>query len=253
MQRHAHRHFTAYIITAVLYGLTVFLIYYSQTHKFVSSQKPKESVIQMSLSQFVPPAPPTPIIEKIEEPIPVEPILEPEPVVEKEIEEEPEVIKEVIPEPVVEKKTITPVKKIVKKEEKPKKKVVKKKKETKKTTKKKEVKKKKKRQTASRQASRKQNQSSTAEKNKFWNTLRRKIDKKKSYPHIAKKRGMEGIINVKFTILRNGNVGNISVNGPKIFHNSARQAVKKAFPINVQESPVSLPTSINIKLRYQLR
>ena len=250
MQRHAHRHITAYIITTVFYGLTVFLIYYSQTHKFVSTQKPKESVIQMSLSQFVPPAPPTPIIEKIEEPIPVEPILEPEPVVEKEIEEEPEVIKEVIPEPVVEKKTVTPVKKIVKKEEKPKKKVVKKKKTVKKIIKKKP---KKKRATPSRQASPKQNQSSTAEKNKFWNMLRKKIDKKKSYPRIAKKRGMEGIVNVKFTILRNGNIGNISVSGPKIFHNSARQAVKNAFPINAQKSPVSLPTSINIKLRYQLR
>ena len=248
MQRNVHRHFTAYIITIGLYGFFAFLLFYSQSHRFVSSDEPKESVIKMSLSQFVPelPTPPEPVIE---ESIPEEPMVEPEPIPEPIVEKEPEIIKEIIPEPVVEKKVITPVKKVV---EKPKKKVVEKKKEIKKKAKKKPTKKKK-RKTSSRQASSKQSQSSPAEKNKFWNTLRRKIDKKKSYPRIAKKRGMEGVVTVKFTILRSGNVGNISVKGPKIFHNSAKKAVKKAFPINVQKAPVSFPQSINLKLRYQLR
>ena len=73
-----------------------------------------------------------------------------------------------------------------------------------------------------------------------------KIDRNKFYPRIAKKRGMQGSVKVKFTILANGNVGHISVSGPKVFHNSARNAVKKAFPIDAKKSPISLPTSVNV-------
>lgn len=245
MQRHGPRHFTAYMITIAVYAFAAFLVYYSQTHHFTSSEEPKESVIKMSLSQFVPevltPQPPEPIIEEIVEPIPEEPVPEPEEVVEKEI------VEEVIPEPIVEKIVEKPATKVVKKKPKPKKKVIKKKIVKKKTAKKK------KRKTASRQTSSKQSQSTPAQKNKFWNALRKKIDKHKFYPRIAKKRGMEGTVKVKFTILRNGKVGKISVDGPKIFHNSARNAVKKAFPIDVKKAPISFPASINLKLRYQIR
>jgi len=243
MQRHGPRHFTAYTITAVAYLLVIAFIYYTQSHHFVSSQKPKESVIKMSLSQFVPEVvtPPEPKVEKV-----VEPIVEPEPVV----EQEPEVKKEVIPEPVVEK--ITP--KVVQKVEK-KKPVKKEKKKTRKKPIKKKVSKKKtsQKKTSKRQASKQQNHSSKAERNKFWNALRRKIDSHKFYPRIAKKRGMEGIVKVKFTILANGNVGHITVQGPKIFHNSAKNAVKSTFPISVKKAPITLPASINITLRYQMR
>jgi len=234
MQRHGPRHFTAYTITAVAYLLVVAFIYYTQSHHFVSSQEPKESVIKMSLSQFVPEVvmPPEPVIKKVEEPE-----VEPETILEK------EVVKEVVPEPIVEK--VTP--KIVKKTEK--KKTVKKKVQKKTKTKKK----KKKKKTIHKQASKQQNHSSKAEKNKFWNALRKKIDNHKFYPRIAKKRGMEGTVKVRFTILANGGVGSITVKGPKIFHRSAKNAVKSAFPISVQKAPISLPTSINITLHYQMR
>ncbi|MBA1420292.1 MAG: energy transducer TonB [Epsilonproteobacteria bacterium] len=244
MQRHGPRLFTAYMITAVAYLLVVLFIYYTQSHHFVSSQEPKESVIKMSLSQFVPEVvtPPEPVIEKVEEPVEEkaveEPEVEPEPVIEK------EVVKEVVLEPIVEKVTPKVVKKPAKK------KLVKKKVQKKIKTKKK---KKKKKKTSHKQASKQQNHSSKAEKNKFWNALRRKIDNHKFYPRIAKKRGMEGTVKVKFTILANGRVGNITVKGPKIFHHSAKNAVKSAFPINARKVPISLPTSINITLRYQMR
>ncbi len=64
---------------------------------------------------------------------------------------------------------------------------------------------------------------------------------------------MQGNVKVKFTILSSGKVGNISVSGPKVFHKSARNAVKSAFPINTKNAPIALPKSINITLRYQLR
>jgi protein TonB len=53
--------------------------------------------------------------------------------------------------------------------------------------------------------------------------------------------------------LSNGNVGNISVSGPKVFHRSARNAVKSAFPVNVKSAPITLPISIDITLDYQIR
>jgi protein TonB len=64
---------------------------------------------------------------------------------------------------------------------------------------------------------------------------------------------MQGNVKVKFTILSSGKVGNISVSGPKVFHKSARNAVKSAFPINVKSAPITFPKSINIILRYQIR
>jgi protein TonB len=84
-------------------------------------------------------------------------------------------------------------------------------------------------------------------------SLRAKINRKKSYPRIAQKRGMQGTVKIRFTILRNGHVGNITVSGPKVFHNSAKGAVKKAFPISVKNAPLRLPTTVNLSLRYKLR
>jgi len=202
---------------------------------FVVSQKEKDEVINLSLSQFVPEVieqPPEPI----EEPI-VEEIIEPEPEPEPEIEEpEPEPV--VIEKPVV--KPIPELKPVIKKV---------KKKKTKKVVKKKKQRKVKKR--SSRRAT--SSRVNPKKKSQFLARIRAKINRAKSYPRIAQKRGMQGTVKVRFTILKNGRVGNISASGPKVFHNSAKRAVKKAFPINTKNAPLSLPTSVNLSLRYQLR
>jgi len=186
-----------------------------------------------------------PIVE--EEPIPEEePVVEEKPVVEPEIikepvpEEKPEVKEKPTPEPVVEKVVPKPIVKEVKKKPKS----IAKKKISKKTAKQKQRKQK---------ASSQRSITSAAEKNQFLANLRAKINKHKSYPRIAQKRGMQGTVKVEFTILSNGNVGNISVSGPKVFHSSARNAVESAFPVNVKSAPISLPKSINVTLRYQIR
>jgi protein TonB len=142
---------------------------------------------------------------------------------------------------------------VVKKvEPKPKPKKIVKKKEKKKPVKKRVRKKKKQ---ASRASSRRATSSriDPNKKSRFLASIRAKINRAKSYPRIAQKRGMQGTVKVKFTILKNGHVGNIRLSGPKVFHNSAKRAVKKAFPISVKNAPLSLPTSVNLSLRYQLR
>jgi len=234
-----HRYKASFSITTFIYVSLALIYIYTMSQHFVVSQKEKDEVINLSLSQFVPEVieqPPEPI----EEPI-VEEIIEPEP--EPEIEEpEPEepVVEEIIPEPVV--KPIPELKPVIKKV---------KKKKTKKVVKKKKKKKRK----ASRRSSKKATSSkiNPKKKSQFLARVRAKINRAKSYPRIAKKRGMQGTVKVRFTILKSGRVGSISVSGPKVFHNSAKRAVKKAFPINTKNAPLSLPTSVNLKLRYQLR
>jgi protein TonB len=154
------------------------------------------------------------------------------------------VLKPVIkPKPIVKKPIIKKPKKVKKKI----KKSIKKKK-----VKKRSVKKRKNRNTK-KSTTRSRVKTNPVKKSQFLSKLRAKINRAKSYPRIAQRRGMQGVVKIRFTILANGNVGNISVSGPKVFRNSARLAVKSAFPITTKNAPFSLPTTVNLLLRYQLK
>ena len=245
-----YRHIISFFTTTLFYLLLVGTYIYLQTKYLVADEEPKEQVINLNLATFVPEI--LPLIEEPKEEEVVEEVIE-KPVVEEEPEpivEEPKE-EEIVPEPIVEKVTPIPVvKKVVKKKikKKPKKKVKKRvKKKVKKRTKVKRAKK----PTKARVGSRKK--SSKAQIAKFKTNIRTKIERNKSYPKIAKRRGMQGSVKVRFTILRSGKVGSISVSGPKVFHTSAKNAVKKAFPINTKNVPFRLPETINFTLRYQLR
>lgn len=243
------------------------LFFYLWNHSVGTEQKPQEKTVSFSLSQYIPE-----VIQPVEEPMKNEVVepepVEPEPIVEEvlpepepvePVEKEEPVAEEVKPEPVVEKVIPKPkpvVKKAVKKvlkKKKPKKKVTKKKVTKKKKVQKRSVKKRvaKPKAKASKASSKKR--ANPAKKNAFLSKIRSKINRNKTYPRIAQKRGMQGSVKVRFTISRSGTVGNISVSGPKIFHSSARKAVKKAFPISVKNIPVTLPMTVNFTLRYQIR
>jgi len=232
-----HRYFISYFSTTLIYLFGVSMFFYLQNHYFVSS-KSEEKVFQMCVScvnpEVVAPVEQVEQIEEIEQPmVEEEPVVEPEIIKESIPEEEPEIKEEITPEPLVSKVIPKPVVKEVKRKP--------------------QVKKKVKKTKPRQKASSKKSKSSKAEKNQFLLNIRAKINKHKSYPRIAKKRGMQGSVKVKFTILSSGKVGHISVSGPKVFHSSARHAVKSAFPVNVTNAPISLPKSINITLRYQIR
>ena len=160
-----------------------------------------------------------------------------------------------IPEPIVEKIVPKPkpvVKKVVKKKS-IKKKIIKKKRVKKKPRKKKSVKKRVTKRKATRKKPASKKKVSPAKKNAFLSRIRSKINKNKTYPRIAQRRGMQGSVKGRFTIQRSGRVGNISVSGPKVFHSSAKRAVQKSFPISTKNAPISLPETVNFTLRYQLR
>ena len=249
-----HRYKVSFFLTALLYIIPVGIyLYFLQQHLF-SADKPQETTIELSLSQFVPEAPPAESTEPVQEEQLVEEEPEPEseekPKEEKEPEpEEPlekEVPKEVVkPEPVV--KEVPVPEPVEKKEVVPKPKPVKKKAVKKRKHAKKHPRPKRKIRGGG------SPKRSAAAKNRFLSQIRSRINHAKSYPRVAKKRRMQGVVKVRFTILANGHVGNISLSGPKIFYRSARKAVKSAFPVSVKNIPLSLPTVVNLSLRYQLR
>jgi protein TonB len=200
---------------------------------------------------------------------------EPEPTIEEQIEVEPEPVEERIPQP-VKKPELEPIVEKVKPEPLPEPivekvitkplPVVQKKKIKKKKIKKKRIKKKSKKRISKHKVTKKRtlrkvkpilkkarkSQTTPAKKNAFVAKIRSKISRAKSYPRIAQRRAMQGSVKVRFTILSNGHVSNIQVSGKKVFLKSARNAVKKAFPISVKNCPLSLPTTVNFTLRYQL-
>jgi protein TonB len=101
-------------------------------------------------------------------------------------------------------------------------------------------------------ASIKRVQQSSGHFNLLMSKVRNKIDKNKSYPRIAKRRGLQGKVTVTFTILPNGNVSNIQLKGPTLFYRSAREAIRKAFPIKLNKFKVKLPKEVTIVLNYRL-
>ena len=248
-----YRFIISFISTTLLYISAGLFFYYLQHHYVGVKQKPKEKTVSISLSKFIPtPQEPT-IVEEVVEPETKEPEVKeitPEPIVKK---VDKPIVEEVIPEPV--KPKILPKKRV-------KKKLVKKRKVKKVSHKKKSKKKRKhigkrvnKSGTKQKNYSKKPSQKSSstpAKKNAFLAQVRSKISRNKTYPRIAQRRRMQGLVKVKFTILPNGNVGNISVSGPKVFHNSAKNAVKRAFPIGIKNIPISLPIRVNFTLHYQV-
>lgn len=92
-----------------------------------------------------------------------------------------------------------------------------------------------------------------AKQNLFIQQLREQIDKNKSYPMTARRRGIEGYVEMRFVLHANGTVDNISfIDGRTIFQNSAHQAIAKSFPVNVEKELFSFPKEFKIKLLYTL-
>ena len=251
----AKRDIFSFTITLVLYlFLFVGWKHYSSALTSPLSQ-PAANEITLDLSDFMKEiqVADIPELEKEEAPKEPEPTQKEEPVTEKPIEEIP-IVEEPSPEPAPIEKPIEPIFK------KPKSIVVKKP-IIKKTVHRKIVKKKrqKKRNPASAQRRRSDPSSrygnkkvhSSKGKSQFVARLRTKIDAHKSYPRIARKRGMQGSVKVKFRITSTGKLTGLNASGPRIFINSAKRAVKSAFPISTRDA--SLPMRVSLTLSYHLK
>ncbi|MDO8454736.1 MAG: energy transducer TonB [Sulfurimonas sp.] len=90
--------------------------------------------------------------------------------------------------------------------------------------------------------------------NSFFAGLRERINKNKSYPESARRRGVQGDIEMKFCILENGNVENIELlSGKSIFEKSAIEAIEKSFPIKVDKTLFTFPKEFKITIAYILK
>jgi protein TonB len=222
----------SFLITTLFYIILASLFFYFQTKTIKLSEKPKEKSIKIALSQFVPESEPEETPPQSESKIKpmIEPVIESiEPIAKPEITTEPVIIKPKISPKIKKKKVIQ--------------------KRAKKRTEKKATKRKDK--TRKRTVSSKPKQ--TMSKHRFMSILRSKIERGKSYPRMAERRGMQGSVKVRFKILSNGHVSSISLKGPKVFQSSAKKAVKGAFPVDVKSAPFSLPTTVNLTLRYRIK
>lgn len=94
----------------------------------------------------------------------------------------------------------------------------------------------------------------TAAKRSFFASLRTTIQNHLRYPSAARRRGMEGEIDVRFTLANDGTINTISVQrGEAIFHNAVKTAVSSASGIDVPKNLVdSLPMEIELTLEFKL-
>jgi protein TonB len=94
----------------------------------------------------------------------------------------------------------------------------------------------------------------SAVKNSFFASLRSNIQHHLRYPSAARRRGMEGEVNVHFTLTDTGIIKNIAVRqGESIFHEAAKLAVASASGVKVPEAlSDSLPIEIDLTLEFTL-
>ena len=94
----------------------------------------------------------------------------------------------------------------------------------------------------------------SAVKNSFFASLRSNIQRHLRYPSAARRRGMEGEVNVHFTLTDTGVIKNIAVRqGESIFHEAAKLAVASASGVKVPEVlGDSLPIEIDLTLEFTL-
>lgn len=93
-----------------------------------------------------------------------------------------------------------------------------------------------------------------AKQNLFMSKLRELINQNKSYPNSARRRAIEGVVNLRFNILANGAVERITItSGKSIFKKSAMQAVERSFPIKIDKELFMFPKEFKVTLVYTLK
>ena len=93
----------------------------------------------------------------------------------------------------------------------------------------------------------------TAIKQKFFSELKQKINSNKFYPQNAKRRGIEGIVEVKFEILSSGQIGTINIiSGNQIFFQSTKEAIESSFPMAIPAQIKDNLGFVTVSLEYKL-
>jgi len=79
------------------------------------------------------------------------------------------------------------------------------------------------------------------------------IDRHKFYPRSARRRGMEGEVQVAFYLLRDGSITDLQVKGgSKVLRNAAKQAVQQALSLPPPPESMPLQEQIRFGMLYRL-
>ncbi len=88
----------------------------------------------------------------------------------------------------------------------------------------------------------------------FIANLVERINSNKSYPNMARRRAIEGSVEVTFKILSDGDVRDIEiVTGRRVFKKSALQAIERSFPVEIESTLFDFPKEFKITIVYILR
>lgn len=88
---------------------------------------------------------------------------------------------------------------------------------------------------------------------KYYTQIKQMINKNKSYPKVAVRRGIEGEIKIKFCISQKGELLSYEIiEGKKVFHTSIVKAIQKSFPIIPPKDVLSENLDLALTVQYRL-
>ncbi|BFU78566.1 hypothetical protein ALC152_17810 [Arcobacter sp. 15-2] len=88
---------------------------------------------------------------------------------------------------------------------------------------------------------------------KYYSSIKEAINKNKSYPRVAVKRGIEGIVEIQFTISKEGKLLSFHIiEGKSVFKKSISDAVKNSFPLTPPKGILTSNKNLSLKIDYRL-
>lgn len=101
--------------------------------------------------------------------------------------------------------------------------------------------------------SERQIQQQAHEKNLYVEEVLLKIERNKFYPALARRRNMQDIVKVSFSLLESGEITNIEMNGHyKILRYAAKSALLNALPFNTPPSEMQFPFTVKYSMAFKL-
>jgi protein TonB len=80
------------------------------------------------------------------------------------------------------------------------------------------------------------------------------IESYKFYPRAARRRGIQGVIQVTFRLLENGSITDLEIkNGHKLLRSATEQALQKAQPLPRPPTTINTPLQISYGMEYLLK
>lgn len=90
-------------------------------------------------------------------------------------------------------------------------------------------------------------------KNQYYTQIKQTINKNKSYPKVAVRRGIQGNVEIQFSISKTGKLLSFKIlNGKKIFFKSIQKAVKNSFPLIPPSDLFTSSLDLKLTLQYKL-